>query len=280
MAEEVVRKVYLDEGEDFSETHAFGRRVIKPVRYSTDPRDVGWVKENVPCQTACPAGTNVPAYIRMITERRFGRSYELNRLANVLPGVLGRICSRPCEDACRHGWAGNGEPVAICHLKRVAADLKSTDHRINESLFTPTGKRVAIIGAGPAGIAAAHDLTTLGHDVTLLEREDYAGGMLAYGIPEFRLPRDILAMEIRNAVRLGAELKTGVAVGNGAGETRLSQLLGDYHAVLLATGCMAALPLPLEGAAPDADPARRIPGVEYGLDFLMALHRGVEKTVG
>ncbi len=280
MTEEVVRKVYLDEGEDFSETHAYGRRVIKPVRYSSDPRDVGWVKENVPCQTACPAGTNVPAYIRMISERRFGRSYELNRLANVLPGVLGRICSRPCEDACRHGWPGNGEPVAICHLKRVAADFKPTDHRINESLFTPTGKRAAIIGAGPAGIAAAHDLTTLGHDVTLFERERHAGGMLAYGIPEFRLPRDILAMEIRNAVRLGAELKTGAGIGNGAGETPLSQLLQDYHAVLLATGCMAALPLPLEGTTESEDPARGILGVEYGLDFLMELHRGAQKRVG
>ena len=280
MVEEVTRKIYLNEGEDFSETQAFGRRVVTPVRYSTDPRDIGWVKENVPCQTACPASTNIPAYIRMITEERFGRSYELNRIANVLPGVLGRICSRPCEAVCRHGWPGNGEPVAICHLKRVAADFKLTGHRINESLFTPTGKRIAIAGAGPAGVAAAHDLTTLGHDVTIYEGEEKPGGMLSYGIPAFRLPRDILEMELRNAMRLGVELKTGAPVGSGDGHVPLATLQEDYDAVLLATGCMAALPLPLEGVGEGEDPARHMAGVEYGLDFLMDIHRGVEKTVG
>ncbi|MDH3476292.1 MAG: hypothetical protein OEM59_21650, partial [Rhodospirillales bacterium] len=121
------------------------------VYYSDDPRDIGWVRENVPCQTACPAGTNVPAYIWAIMDRQFGQSYEINREANVLPGILGRICSRPCEDVCRHGWPGNGEPVDICHLKRAASDLKHSGHRITESLYAPSGKRVAIVGAGPAG---------------------------------------------------------------------------------------------------------------------------------
>jgi formate dehydrogenase major subunit len=280
VSEEHFRKIYLDEGEDFSESQSYGKRVVTPIRYSTDPRDIGWVKENVPCQTACPAGTNVPAYIRMITEERFGRSYELNRIANVLPGVLGRICSRPCEDVCRHGWAGNGEPVAICHLKRVAADLKPSGHRINESLFTPTGKRIAVVGAGPAGIAAAHDLTTLGHDVTIFEREENPGGMLAYGIPEFRLPRELLDVELRNSIRLGVELKTGVSVGNGSGDVSVSQLRKDFGAVLLASGCMAAVPLPIENSDPDDDPVRAFPNAEYGLDFLVELHRGAEKSVG
>jgi len=278
--EEQVHRIHLDEGEDFSDAQSFGKRIVTSIRYSTDPRDIGWVEENVPCQTACPAGTNIPAYIRMITEERFGRSYELNRIANVLPGVLGRICSRPCEDVCRHGWPGNGEPVAICHLKRVAADSKASDHRINESLFTPTGKRIAIVGAGPAGVAAAHDLTTLGHDVTLFERETNPGGMLAYGIPAFRLPRELLDVELRNSIRLGVDLKTGAGVGNGAGETPVSQLQKDYDAVLLATGCMAAVPLPMESGQDDSDPVRLSSNAEYGLDFLMELHRGMEKTVG
>lgn len=137
MTGEQIRKVYLDEGEDFSERQSYGRRVVTPVRYSTDPRDVGWVRENIPCQTACPADTNVPAYIQMILENRYGRSYEVNRIANVLPGTLGRICSRPCEDACRHGWAGNGAPVNICHLKRAAADHKPSGHRITEICSPP-----------------------------------------------------------------------------------------------------------------------------------------------
>ena len=281
MAGEQIRKVYLDEDEDFSERQSYGRRVVTPVRYSTDPRDVGWVRQNIPCQTACPADTNVPAYIQMILENRYGRSYELNRIANVLPGTLGRICSRPCEDACRHGWPGNGAPVNICHLKRAAADHKPGGHRITENLFTPSGKRIAVVGAGSAGIAAAHDLSMLGHDVTIFEQEKIPGGMLYYGIPEFRLPRDVLAVEVRNALRLGVDLRAGVAVGKGEGEVRLSSLLEEYDAVLLATGCMAAIRLPLRGvddAAPD--PVRRIPNAEYGLDFLMELHRGEPKTVG
>ncbi len=275
------RKIYLREDEDFSERQSYGQRVVTPVRYSTDPRDIGWVEENVPCQSACPALTNIPAYIRMITEQRFGRSYELNRMANVLPGTLGRICSRPCEEKCRHGWAGNGEPVAICHLKRLAADFKSSGHRINESLFTPTGKRIAVIGAGPAGVAAAHDLSTFGHNVTIFEREERPGGMLSYGIPEFRLPRGVLDMELQNAMRLGIELRSGVEVGVGKGQVRLSDLRAKYDAVLLATGSMEATPLPLQGLKDtDPDVVRSLDGVEYGLDFLVELHRGEAKKVG
>lgn len=112
------------------------------VWFSDDPRDIGWVRENIPCQTACPASTNIPAYIQAIMEQNYGRAYEINREANVLPGVLGRICSRPCEDVCRHGQPGNGAPVNICHLKRSASDLKHIGHRITESLYTPSGKRV------------------------------------------------------------------------------------------------------------------------------------------
>jgi len=249
------------------------------VYYSDDPRDLGWLRENVPCQTACPAGTNIPAYIWAIMERQYGESYEINREANVLPGILGRICSRPCEDVCRHGWPGNGEPVNICHLKRAAADLKHLGHRITESLYAPSGKRVAIVGAGPAGVAAAHDLSLLGHDVTIFEREHQAGGMLRYGIPEFRLPRDVLTVELHNALRLGVDLKTGVAVGNGPGQVPLADLRRDYDAVLLTTGCTASVDLPLRGES-SRKPPREIANVEYGLDFLIALHRGEKKQVG
>jgi len=247
---------------------------------SEDPRDVGWVRQNIPCQSACPAGTNVPAYIGAIAAGRHGEAYEINRAANVLPGVLGRICSRPCEDACRHGWPGNGEAVGICNLKRAAADLKHAGHRITEQLYAPTGKRIAIVGAGPAGVAAAHDLSVLGHDVTVLEREQHFGGMLRYGIPEFRLPRDILDIELHNALRLGVDLRCGQGVGHGPGEIPLARLLEQHDAVLLAAGCMAPLPLQLRqaGAGPGAAPA--CPDIEHGLPFLVALHRGQSKSVG
>lgn len=249
------------------------------VWYSDDPRDIGWVRENIPCQTACPASTNIPAYIQAIMEQDYGLAYEINREANVLPGVLGRICSRPCEDVCRHGQPGNGAPVNICHLKRAASDLKHVGHRITESLYTPSGKRVAIVGAGPAGVAAAHDLSLLGHDVTIFERESDAGGMLRYGIPSFRLPRDILHVELHNALRLGVELRTGAEVGNGPGQTPLARLRKDYDAVLLSTGSMAAVKLPLKEGEGRDDPTS-INGVEYGLNFLMELHRGEKKKVG
>jgi NADPH-dependent glutamate synthase beta subunit-like oxidoreductase/ferredoxin len=256
-----------------------GVDTTRNVHYSDDPRDFGWVRESVPCQAACPAGTDIPAYIWAILQDKRGLSYEINREANVLPGVLGRICSRPCEDQCRHGWPGNGEPVSICHLKRAAADLKDIGHRLNESLYGPSGKKVAIVGSGPAGIAAAHDLSLMGHDVTLFEREKEAGGMLMYGIPEFRLPRNILREEIHNALRLGVDLKTGVTIGNGKGETPLTELRNSYDAVLLATGCMAATDLPLRNEA-RGGPVGEITGIEYGFDFLLDLHRGIEKKVG
>ena len=116
------KRLYLPESEE-SKSLIRGHQVERDILFSTDPRDMGWVEENIPCQWACPARTNVPGYIRTISEERYGRSYEINRFVNLLPGMLGRICSRPCEAVCRHGWEGNGEPVAICHLKRAASDL-------------------------------------------------------------------------------------------------------------------------------------------------------------
>jgi glutamate synthase (NADPH/NADH) small chain len=253
---------------------------VSSIAFSEDPRDVGWVTENIPCQSACPAGTNVPAYIQAISEGRHGEAYEINRIANVLPGVLGRICSRPCETACRHGWPGNGEPVGICNLKRSAGDYMKPGHRITERLYAPTGKRVAIIGAGPAGVAAAHDLSVFGHDVTIYERETHVGGMLRYGIPAFRLPRDILEVELHNALRLGVEVHLGQGVGDGPGEMPLVDLMRSHDAVLLAAGCMAPLPLELDCGSGPADPATVCRDIEHGLPFLMALHRGQTRTVG
>lgn len=252
---------------------------IGDVHYSDDPRDFGWVRENVPCQTACPAGTDIPAYIWAIMQKKHSLSYEINREANILPGVLGRICSRPCEDQCRHGLPGNGDPVSICHLKRAAADLKDGGHRLNESLYAPSGKKIAIIGSGPAGVAAAHDLSLMGHDVTLFEREEKPGGMLNYGIPEFRLPREILNEELHNAMRLGVDLRTGVTIGNGKGEIPISKLRNDFDAVLLSTGCMAATELPLRDSS-ELEKINKINNIEYGFDFLLEMHRGVKKQVG
>ena len=262
-------RLYLpSEREDFH-TATPARQVEREVIFSTDPRDFGWIQENIPCQWSCPAFTNIPGYIRCIHEERYGRSYELNRYVNILPGVLGRICARPCEPSCRHGFPDNGEPVAICHLKRVAADLRPAGHRIQEQLFAPSGKKVAVIGAGPAGLGAAHDLATFGHRVSLYEAEKEPGGMLRYGIPEFRLPRDLLAFEIANVLRLGVDLHLGVRIGR---DLPLAELLADSDAVILCAGTYR----PNRAGIPGED----LPGVYSGLEFMIRVNEGERPSLG
>ncbi len=239
------------------------------VHYSLDARDFDRAARSIPCQQACPALTNIPGYIRNVYEQQYGRAYELNRRVNILPGVLGRICSRPCESACRHGEPGNGRSVGICWLKRACADLKPVSHRIFEGLYTPTGKRVAVIGSGPAGLAAAHDLAVLGHEVVVYESMDKPGGMMMYGIPEFRLPRDLLMMEINNVLRLGILLKTGVSVGT---DISLDTLQKDFDAVVTATGCVMPRQLNIPGEDLDR--------VHSGLDFMKAVNNGDKPFVG
>ncbi len=234
---------------------------VKQIAYSTDPRDFGQVAKSIPCQEACPAKTNIPGYIRCINEKRYGRAYELNRGANIMPGVLGRICSRPCETACRHGAPDNGVSVGICHLKRACADLKSPMHRIIEGLYAPTGKSVAVVGSGPAGLAAAHDLAILGHRAVVFETMEKPGGMLMYGIPEFRLPRDLLMTEINNILRLGVELKTSQAVGT---HITLETLTEEFDAVVVAAGCTKPRLLGVEG--------EDLENVYNGLDFMKAVN--------
>lgn len=243
--------------------------VERHIRYSNDPADFQYMDVNVPCQGACPAFTNIPAYIRTLYEGRNDRSYELNRIVNVLPGTLGRICSRPCEEKCRHGEPELGNPVNICHIKRAASDFKEAGHIYMERLFAPQGKKVCIIGAGPAGLAAAHDLSTVGVEVDLLESMEEPGGMLRYGIPAFRLPRDILKNEIDSVIRLGVNLKTGVKVGE---DITLEEILSDYDAALLTAGCYRPLNIGAKG--------EDLEGVFPGLDFVMDVARDKAPTLG
>lgn len=245
------------------------QETVKNIVYSTDPRDLKNVEKGVPCQAACPAGTNIPGYIRCIHEKRYGRSYELNRMYNILPGVLGRICTRPCELACRHGESDLGEPVSICWLKRAAADLKSPMHRIMEGLYSPTDKKVAVIGAGPSGLGAAHELAVMGHRVTIIESYTKPGGMLKYGIPDFRLPEALLNFEIENILRLGVELKTGINVGK---DILISELTDTYDAVVVATGCTNPYRLNV--------PGENLENVYNGLDFMKRINLGERPYVG
>ena len=240
-----------------------------PVVFSTEAEDFRYIAINVPCQEACPAYTNIPDYIRALYEERYGDSYEINRLANIFPGILGRVCSRPCEDLCRHGESELGKPVNICHIKRAAADFRRKDSE-PPSPITPTfAKKVAIVGAGPAGLAAAHDLATVGFSVTLYEALPQAGGMLRYGIPEFRLPRTVVDEEIDRIIDLGITLKTGVRVGE---DISLDDLLREFDAVLLAAGCYRSNRMDI--------PGEDLPEVYSGLEFMMDVCQGGQPAVG
>ncbi len=236
---------------------------------SDHPDDIEYIRTNIPCQWACPAQTNIPGYIEQIYRRNFNRSYGINRRSNLFPGVLGRICSRPCELACRHGETDLGEPVSICYLKRFAADQKTPDHVITEDMFPATGRSIGVIGAGPAGLAVAHSLAVFGHRVTIYEQMAEPGGMLRYGIPSFRLPRDVIDREIYNIVRLGIAIEFGCALGK---DIRIPDLLQRHDAVVLAAGCFSPRSL--------AIPGENLPGVLSGLDFMIRVNQGETPAIG
>ncbi len=175
----------------------------------TDVSDPQYYHRVVDCQWACPAHTNVPEYIRLIAQGMYTESYMLNRASNVFPGILGRTCDRPCEPACRRGRIEE-KPVAICRLKRVAAD-----HKGDLTGLLPTapevknGKRVALIGCGPASLTVANDLLPLGYHVTIFERNVETGGLMRTNIPKFRLPPRVLDEEVNAILDMGADLRLG-----------------------------------------------------------------------
>jgi len=230
--------------------------------------DLDYIRTNIPCQWACPARTNIPGYVGAIERGNNDSAHTINQTANLLPGVLGRICSRPCELACRHGEADLGQPVSICSLKRFAADGAGR-HRRDEDNYAATGKSVAVVGAGPAGAAVAHSLTLFGHQVTVYEAEAEPGGMLRYGIPAFRLPREILTAELDQLLAPPVEVKYGVRLGT---DVTLAELRERHDAVVLAAGCYE----PRKLAVPGED----LPGVQSGLDFVMRVNSGQEVSVG
>jgi NADPH-dependent glutamate synthase beta subunit-like oxidoreductase len=185
----------------------------------------------VDCQHACPAHTPVPEYIRLIAEKRYSEAYMINWQSNVFPGILGRVCDRPCEPACRRGRVED-KPVAICRLKRVAADYKDDIQGYFPKVpDNKNGKRIALIGAGPASLTVARDLLPLGYDIVLFEREAKAGGMIRSQIPAFRLPESVLDEELDYILNMGVEAHFGEEISS------LKKLLkGNFDAVFVGTG--------------------------------------------
>jgi NADPH-dependent glutamate synthase beta subunit-like oxidoreductase len=209
----------------------------------TDTSNPDYFHKVVDCQWACPAHTDVPNYIRLIAQGRFSDAYMLNRESNVFPGILGRVCDRPCEPACRRGRVEE-KPVAICRLKRVAADHRDDiSHRLPKSPEKKNGKKVALIGAGCASLTVANDLLPLGYDVTIFEALATTGGLMRTNIPQFRLPPKVLDEEIGYIVNMGAEVKLNHRIES------LKELLDSdaYDAVFVGTGAPRGKELKLPG---------------------------------
>ena len=222
---------------------------------SDAPKDINTLLKDIPCQAACPAKTNVPAYIQAIAEGNPEEAYRINLEDNVFPGALGRVCTRPCEDQCRHKWTNINGPVSICHLKRAGADHTEQDLAPLPAWFETSGKRVAIVGGGPAGLTAARELKRYGHEVTLLERESYLGGMMTMGIPSFRLPREVIDRDVKVIVDSGITVEYGVDVD----AAKMAELAETYDAVLVAAGAMH----PSDLSLPGLDDGMEVAGLEF-----------------
>jgi formate dehydrogenase beta subunit len=234
----------------------------------TDTNNPDYFHKVVDCQWGCPAHTDVPEYIRLIAQGRFTDSYMVNRESNVFPGILGRVCDRPCEPACRRGRLED-KPVAICRLKRVAADHKD-DIRDQLPVIPEkkNGKKVALIGAGCASLAVANDLMPLGYECTIFEAQSVAGGLMRYNIPSFRLPIEVLNEEIGYIVDMGVEVHYNHRI-----ESMQALLDEGYDAVFVGTGAPRGKELKLPGRY-DAD------NIYIGIDWLESVAFGHIDSIG
>ena len=228
----------------------------------------------VDCQWACPAHTPVPEYIRLIGQGRYADAYMVNWVSNVFPGILGRTCDRPCEPACRRGRVEEGsaeqpEPVAICRLKRVAADMKGDVARRMPQIAPRNGMRVACIGAGPASLTVARDLAPLGYEVTVFDGEAKAGGFIRTQIPRFRLPEEVIDEETGYILDLGVQFRSGERIGSMA-----ALLAQAYDAVFVGCGAPRGRDLDLPGRQQAAAQ------IHIGIDWLASVSFGHISSVG
>lgn len=220
-----------------------------------------------PCQNACPAGVNVPGYIALIAAGRVRDAYNLIRQENPFPSICGRVCTHPCESKCRR--AQIDEPIAIADLKRYVADqvLNSGEPYLS-LMFQKNGKPVAIIGAGPSGLTCGYYLARLGYTVDVYEEKPVAGGILAYGIPEYRLPKDVLKKEITSITQAGINIFYNTKVGE---QVTFNEIKSKYEAIYIATGTQLSRKIGIEG--------EEKAGVYHGLDFLRDINLNKEVTV-
>lgn len=236
----------------------------------TDISNPQYFHKVVDCQYACPAHTNVPEYIRLIAQKKYTDAYMLNWESNVFPGILGRVCDRPCEPACRRGRT-HDKAVAICRLKRVAYDYKDdVDKYLPEIPVLKNGKKIALIGGGPASITVARDLLPLGYDCTIFEKDHKPGGLMRTNIPSFRLPEEVLDEEIYRVIEMGASLKLNSYID------KIEPLINDFDAVFVGTGAPKGKDLNIEGRRTDKDSKN----IHIGIDWLTSIAFEHTKKIG
>jgi formate dehydrogenase major subunit len=233
---------------------------MSPERFRVKVPDERWFEENIGCENACPVNTDAPAYIAAIMGGDFDKAFEINRGDNLFPAILGRICVHPCEEKCRRGIEFD-RPISICSLKRAGADFRvqPTKRRELDEIRRKEkiDKKVAIIGAGPSGLAAANDLARMGYRVAVYESLPVKGGMLNAGIPPYRLPRQVVEEAFEELKYLGVEIHTNTPIGR---EIKLEDLRKDYDAVYIAAGAHKAEKLGIRGEEQD--------GVIHGVTFM------------
>ena len=235
----------------------------------TNTEDPDYYHKVVDCQWACPAHTNVPEYIRLIAQGRFTDAYMLNRESNVFPAILGRTCDRPCEPACRRGRLDDNKPVAICRLKRVAAD-----HRGEIADLLPpipakkNGKRIGIVGAGPASLTVANDLMPHGYQVVIFEQNEKPGGLMRTNIPAFRLPAKVLDDETGTIINMGVDIRYNTPI-----KSMKALLAENFDAIFIGSGAPRGKELEIPGRH-DTD------RIHIGIDWLESIAFGHIDKVG
>jgi len=235
----------------------------------TDTSNPEYFHKVVDCQYACPAHTNVPEYIRLIAQERFTDAYMLNRQSNIFPGILGRVCDRPCEPACRRGRIEE-KPVAICRLKRVAADNRGDVTDLLPRAGASNGKKIALVGAGCASLSVVNDLAPLGYECTIFEKQEVTGGLMRSNIPSFRLPAKVLDEEIEMILGMGhVQLKTNHSISS------MKALLAEgYDAIFVGSGAPRGKELNI--------PGRQEAGanIHIGIDWLESVAFGHTESIG
>ena len=235
--------------------------------------DLEWLESNFPCMQACPVHTQAGRYVSMIAEGRYEEAYRYARIPNPFASICGRVCGHPCEPACRRGQFDS--PISIRALKRFVTERYGPESRNPIDVFwekprVKHNEKVAVIGSGPAGMSAAHDLALLGYPVTVFEAAAVPGGMMHLGIPEYRLPRDVLQAQIREILDMGPELKLNMRLGRDYSLDDLKRQ--GYKSVLMAFGLHRSRDLNL--------PGNELDGVVKGIDFLLNVNLGYRFEVG